>query len=353
MLRIHFTTDDFTRTRIALAPDPMWEILLSLHLLKQREEGAVVFGQWRARLRARPDATVAPLASLAPPRGYSPDFLTPTGTVELGAGIDSVLSTSPTRLRSELTLLAAQQPLTAWTHALADGRTEPLRQLGVALQAYYERALAPHWAHINFGVDADRSHRARVLADHGLGQMLSGLHPSMRWQNSTVLSLPYGPCDRDLHLDGRGLLLVPSFFCWRRPICLRDPELPPTLVYPIDHELGWDTADGTTVGEPSCRPLSALLGRTRAAALEAIAKGCTTTELAARLSVSPATASEHTTTLRQAGLVISHRYRRSVCHTLTSLGLQLLHCGRPIRVPANCSAEIVSVLGERSQPARE
>jgi DNA-binding transcriptional ArsR family regulator len=345
MLRIHFTADDFTRTRIALAPDPMWEILLSLHLLAQSAEGAVVFGQWRARSRARLDAAVAPLLTLAPPRGYSPDFLTPTGTVELGAGIDSVLSTSPMRLRAELTVLAAQQRLTPWAHALADGRTEPLCQLGVALQAYYDRALAPHWAHISVRVDADRSLRARVLADHGLGQMLSGLHPSMRWQDSTVLSLPYGSCERDLHLAGRGLLLVPSFFCWRRPICLRDPELPPTLVYPIDHELGWD-ADGLTAEEPSTRPLSALLGRTRAAALKAIATGCTTTELAARLSVSPATASEHTTTLREAGLVISHRYRRSVCHTLTSLGLQLLRCGRPVRVP-DCSGEIISVPGER------
>ena len=36
------------------------------------------------------------------------------------------------------------------------------------------------------------------------------------------------PQDFDLHLDGRGLLLIPAFFCVRYPVKLFDPALPPT-----------------------------------------------------------------------------------------------------------------------------
>ncbi|WP_067543171.1 ArsR/SmtB family transcription factor [Nocardia crassostreae] len=72
------------------------------------------------------------------------------------------------------------------------------------------------------------------------------------------------------------------------------------------------------------RDLSALLGRTRAAVLEAIADGGSTTLLAQRLGVSPATASEHAAVLREAGLVASIRVRNSVHHNLTPLGVALL-----------------------------
>ncbi|WP_410660056.1 ArsR/SmtB family transcription factor [Amycolatopsis sp. lyj-112] len=33
------------------------------------------------------------------------------------------------------------------------------------------------------------------------------------------------PLDRDLHLRGRGLRLVPSYFCWDTPVALADDEL--------------------------------------------------------------------------------------------------------------------------------
>ena len=32
-LRLHFTAEDLLRTRVLTAPDPMWEIVLSLHHL--------------------------------------------------------------------------------------------------------------------------------------------------------------------------------------------------------------------------------------------------------------------------------------------------------------------------------
>ncbi|WP_329538320.1 ArsR/SmtB family transcription factor [Streptomyces sp. NBC_01450] len=72
--------------------------------------------------------------------------------------------------------------------------------------------------------------------------------------------------------------------------------------------------------------LTALLGRTRAAVLHAIAThpGCNTAELAAVLGIGPSGASQHATVLRQAGLVTTLRHRNSAVHTPTSTGLSLL-----------------------------
>ncbi|MEK8108036.1 winged helix-turn-helix domain-containing protein [Micromonospora sp. M12] len=70
--------------------------------------------------------------------------------------------------------------------------------------------------------------------------------------------------------------------------------------------------------------LAALLGRTRAAVLQASDEGCTTGEVARQLNISPAAASQHATVLRNAGLLVSHRERNSVLHTLTPLGRAML-----------------------------
>jgi hypothetical protein len=127
-----------------------------------------------------------------------------------------------------------------------------------------------------------------------------------------------------VRLDGRGLLLIPSPFCWRRPVMLADPALPPVLVYPVEPE-PYGILAGVKAGSPGAsRPLIRLLGRTRATALEIIDGGCTTTELARRLGVSLASASEQATTLRQARLVHTRRHGSAVLHTLTPLGMALL-----------------------------
>lgn len=70
--------------------------------------------------------------------------------------------------------------------------------------------------------------------------------------------------------------------------------------------------------------LTVLLGRGRAAALRAIASGCSTQELAARLHVSAPSASAQAAVLREAGLIATLRNGRSVQHTATTLGARLL-----------------------------
>jgi DNA-binding transcriptional ArsR family regulator len=78
-------------------------------------------------------------------------------------------------------------------------------------------------------------------------------------------------------------------------------------------------------GSDDGRALASLLGRTRSAALQAIADGCTTSELAQLIGVSVSAASQHATVLRNAGLITTQRDGKAVVHTLTLLGSSLLN----------------------------
>ncbi|TWD74722.1 DNA-binding transcriptional ArsR family regulator [Kribbella amoyensis] len=324
MLRIHFTAEDLARTTLAAEPDPLWELLLSLHML-QVNDGPVPFGTWRQRIRRRlPRDLVAPLAALAPPVGYSPDFLTPSeepiGTGDFGTSLNLMLSTPRKRIQHDLSKLAARPAAAGWVRHLAEGGAEPLNRLGHVARAYHQGALAPYWASLSAAVRADHRERATQLATGGVGSVLAGIHPRARWRDQVLEIEPFA--DQDLHLDGRGLRLQPSYFCWRQPTKLENHDLSPVLVFPITTAGG--LVRGDQVIEDTQQRLGALLGRTRAAVLALTVKGCTTTELANACDITLATASHQTAVLRGAGLIESQRQGKSVLHLATPLGLALL-----------------------------
>ncbi|MGW1495173.1 ArsR/SmtB family transcription factor [Streptomyces sp. NPDC002402] len=323
MLRIHFTGDDLARVRMAARPDVLWETILSFHRLRERRR-ALMFGEWRAETRVRLSGETRLLAALVPPRGYFPDFLTPPeGAYGLEAGLEALRATPPARLHSELALAAAGRATTSVLpgrlSALAEGRPEALAGLVGALRTYHRAAIEPYWPHIQATVEADRAVRGRALLDGGAGELLASLPPVLRWR-APVLEADY-PAERELHLDGRGLLLQPSFFCRGTPVVYRDTGLPPVLVYPAAHSCA--PAFGES-GDPS---LGKLVGHTRSVVLQAIRYGCTTSELARRAGVSLASASQHAAVLRQAGLVVTLRHGNAVLHTVTPLGAALLRGG--------------------------
>ncbi|MFC6019401.1 ArsR/SmtB family transcription factor [Plantactinospora solaniradicis] len=337
MLRIFFSSEDIARTRVAPAADQVWELVLSLHLLQGRSRDPVMAG-WRRDVSGglRRDSVLGQLRlllALNPPRGYFPDFLTPYQSLHgLEAGLDTIRSTPITALERDLNVLAVENPLSlpSSANALARGDGEVLRHLTDSMRTYQVTAIEPYWARIQAAVEADRSRRARALLDGGAEGLLASLRPAMRW-DSGVLEVPDYPVVRELHLDGRGLLLVPSFFCARIPVTLVDPELPPVLVYPVDRLGGLTPAPGEGAGPVAAvgqgggqAALAALIGRTRARVLEVVGDGCSTGEVARRLHISPAAASQHTSVLRNAGLLVSHRDRNTVLHTLTPLGRAML-----------------------------
>ncbi|MER6915101.1 winged helix-turn-helix domain-containing protein [Streptomyces sp. NPDC000594] len=321
MLRIHFSPADLGRIHLAPGPDPAWETLLSLHVLGSNDQDPGM-RSWRARVGGSLDTAARPLLRLAPPRGYSPDFLTPAqGADCMESGIELIVSTSRTQLRTDMATLGQQRRLPPWAEVLANGRAEALRGLGTALRRYHQQALAPYWPQLRATVDAERELRARAFLAGGTDRLLGSLHPTIRWE-PPVLLVAY-PVDSELRLEGRGLRLVPSFFCRGTPITLRDTSRSPVLVYPVARGIGALEPAGAGTGADT---LARLLGRTRAATLCTIADAEHTTghEIARRLDISPASASEHATVLRDAGLIRSLRVRNTIRHTLTPLGIELL-----------------------------
>ncbi|MFB9902330.1 ArsR/SmtB family transcription factor [Allokutzneria oryzae] len=322
MLRIHFEPDDLARVRVLDAPDPLWETLLSVHML-QKSDAEIPFGQWRSRVRGLATPSVRLLTTLAPARGYSADFLTPAvGSKDLDLALDRLLSTSGKLLRTDVAELAEEQPLPAPVTRLATGDSEVLHLLDRTVRHYFSYALQPYWNTMTAQVSADRQNRFQSMLSSGVEGMLNGLHPGVRWRSPT-LEVDY-PVDQHLHLGGRGLTLVPSFFCWKHPVTLKDAHRDPVLVYPVERSPGW--SDPATRRLPGTRSLVALLGKTRAAVLEAIAAraGVSTSELALRLGISPAGASQHATVLRDAGLIVTQRRGGSAMHSVTGCGLSLL-----------------------------
>ncbi|QOV41270.1 winged helix-turn-helix transcriptional regulator [Streptomyces ferrugineus] len=338
MLRMHFTAGDVARTRVADGPDPFWESVLSLHKVWERRPEPDLTG-WRRRVVQNGRASLRLLLPLVPARGYFPDFLTPAASAEgVEAGLDALLSTPRRELRDQIGRLATSgPPLGGWVRSVAEGRAPALRQLGEALRDYQDIALGPSWQRIRARAESDRTWRARVQWCSGTDAMLRTFGPGIRWC-PPVLEADY-PVDRDICLDGRGLLLIPSYFCRRTPVALADPTLPPTLVYPVSpgHPVRSPATGAPATTDAVGTHLAHLLGHTRAAVLQALGGDCTTSELARRAGVSISSASEHAAVLRGAGLVSSTRQRNAVRHSLTPVGLALLD-GSPSQAPSEPSA---------------
>ncbi|WP_234344270.1 helix-turn-helix domain-containing protein [Streptomyces sp. NRRL F-5123] len=316
LLRLHFTESDLARTRIAYRPDALWELVLSANLLGNRE-GRAVFDAWRtdsrARVRSLPAVHRQLIRLVAPPYSDFPDLLTPpAGEAGIDAGIEAVLSTPRARLRREL-LALGEVPI--WAGPLVRGEPEAVKALGQAMRSYFSVALEPCWNRVEAQVEADRMRRARAFLSGGIDAVLDSLRPCLRWR-APVLEAAY-PQERDIWLGGRGIVLIPSVFCWGTPVTLIDPELPPVVVYPVDRTGSW----WAPAGEEDRRDgLAALLGPTRAALLRAAATGGAGGELARRSGCSSAVASYHLKVLREAGLVIALRDGPHVLYTATPTG---------------------------------
>ncbi|MER6075350.1 winged helix-turn-helix domain-containing protein [Streptomyces sp. NPDC001817] len=312
---MHFTLEDLLQVTLAPAPAPLMELVLATAML-QHQGIDPVFSRWQQRtLRSFPRAA-RPLLELVPPTGKGPLFLDPISR-GLDDGLDQVRSSPTAFVCAELQrVCAAGRPHTPWKVHLAEQDHGAWQLLQDAVRAGYNGLLAPVWGRITSGFDAEQAWRAQILARQGIRAMLAGLSSGIRWRGA-VLEID-SPENREIHLAGRGITLLPSASWAGRPLIGDYPHRPALLVYRAVTPL-------TLLEEPTTNdPVAALLGRTRAAILALLTRQRTTTEVARDLRISKSSASEHAKALRHAGLIVSQREGQAVWHTCTPLGLVLV-----------------------------
>ncbi|NUT33943.1 MAG: winged helix-turn-helix transcriptional regulator [Hamadaea sp.] len=324
MLRVHFTAADLARVRIAAEPDPLWELALSMHVLRVKEPNPLLAG-WKGHMLRRLHPAGAPARQLAvpfalnPPLGYFPDFLTPyDGLQGLDAGLAALVSTPAMRLRAEVGKLADRNPAAApLVDDVRTGRAPALRALETSLRSYHATAVAPYWDRITSACTADRAMRIDLLASAGAQALLDSLGPRSSFRGG-VLEVTHFRRTQEVHLDGRGLMLIPSYFKEDDTVMLlADVDLPPVLIYPIDRDI-------RVRAEARKQSLSALIGKQRAEILELAGGGFTVSDIARRLDLTPSGVSRHLAVLRDAGLLTGVRDRNALRHVLSPLGTALL-----------------------------
>ncbi len=313
-----FRAEDLLQCRFAISPLGETTDALRSLVLPGREGYHL---RWQRQVRGQlPELGLAPLLDLLAIRGYQPDFLNqppPGPFTEIGDELDRIRATGPDRIAAELRRSLAVRPsgrAARLAHPVLAGDPARARDLLAAmLERAWSALVEPWWPQLRDVLDADITFRARQLADAGVSMTLGDLHPKVSWRDG-VLAVQIS-AQAEIDVAGRELVLVPSVFGWPYTGVTFDP---PTITYP---------ARGIArVWLPPAQAgsdLAALIGRTRAAVLTALAEPASTTGLAARCSIPVSSASEHLAVLRATGLVATVRTGRFLVHQRTPLGIAL------------------------------
>ncbi|MFI7144954.1 DUF5937 family protein [Nonomuraea sp. NPDC050022] len=308
--------EDVARIRFAFSP--MWELVASLRTLQDPARQSIHL-PWIKCVRSRlAELDLTELFALVPPSGYLADFITPppdTPLPDFTAELDRVRLTPPERARAE----AAQVRGTdrAVIERFMDDPAAGVARVADALRAYWEACFAEFWPRVYGLLERDVLRRSRQLAQGGARELFAALDPAVAWTGERLhIDRPW--CSMDRHgdgLHGDGLVLVPSAFYWPSVAVMSAPYQS-MLVYPV---LGvgtlWEQGP-----PPAPEALAALIGRSRARILLALAEPSTTSALAGRMSLTPGAVSQHLGVLSGGGLAVGMRVGKQVVYRRTAAG---------------------------------
>ncbi|GIJ30146.1 transcriptional regulator [Micromonospora qiuiae] len=343
MLTLHVDADRLVRSRFALSR--LTEVTNALEVLAHPQR-APYARSWATRTRRLldPNAVGVLFELVNAAAGYIPDFLSPlpdTYEPTLDEELAAVAATTAEEVHRQVRLAFRvgppppdllerspngrdpRPPLpAAVAEVLARGGEAALRDRVVDQLAHFWRLTqAEMWPALHRVLDEDVRHRATVATRTSLADILRTLDPRLTWDGDRLtLDSPF-----ELSLDAaQGLILAPSAF------------LPRPALY-----LG--TAGRVMVGYPArgrgqvwsvpgpAGEQAGILGARRAALLTDLGTPLTTTELAMRHGISPATVSYHLGRLRRAGLVVSRRHGHEVRYERTRSAADVLRALRDSR----------------------
>jgi len=327
--RIHFTADDLERIQVRPTLGPLAETVKAMSLLRCKRAPRALYRQWRGEVKDRLTPQMSPLTALIPVGSKGVDLPMLTGTAPtLEQGVQALLTAPREHILAEMEFTDREYKLPATVWDLAEAGGQARLRLAAAVVAAHQALVEPYWNQIHACLHAEYVARLRALAAGGPERLLASVQSQwVRWRPPVLEVLM--PADYDVPLNGRGIALVPSVFVGHVASLHQVPGDPVAMPWLVLPPASGRTGQGQLWNNTrsSGAALAALVGRNRAAVLRTIADGCTTTELAGRVGISLAAASQHASVLRDAGLIATHRQGSAVLHVLTPLGAELLRAG--------------------------
>jgi hypothetical protein len=326
MITIKMTPNDLVGVRFAYRP--LLEIPLSYRVLANPHFQSPYLRWAEQTHRTIHDLDLPYLNALVPPEGYIPDFLTPTPMsyrVNIEDDFADLLATPDEVIRRDiLTLIVEHGDSELRRYFLAHPR-EALWCLVEEMREYWKRTLAQYWSRMVSTLEGDVLYRGRTLALNGPTPLFEDLHQSIDYQSGQIRVKPLCGCgtaaaerDLEVQLNGDGIQLVPVIFRGCGRMYQITPGWQPMLVFGVRGAGLWYR------GAPPSQSLELAMGTGRARVLRALTTPSTTGEVAYRLRISSATASQHLSRLTKAGLAIPRRSGRRVYYQLTARGDQLI-----------------------------
>jgi DNA-binding transcriptional ArsR family regulator len=317
---VTFLIDADTLGNTTFAFSPLAEVASSIRLLGEPHSNHI-HQPWVVRARAAlADLDITLLSQILPTGRWAPSFMyTPARSPETTFE-DQLARLERTDLevvRENLHEVWSDRPMPARLRALLSSGNGAVPELSELLWEYWERAIAPHWSRVCSVLEDDVAARASQAVAGGLYALLSDLHPEVSLADGRLM------VNKLRHVNqthtGRALTLIPSVFTYPGLVLDHDDRDNVALTYAA-RGVG-RTWDGLREQEQEQDPdhLVALLGRSRARILTRLSVPLSTTDLAAELGQSPGTVSQHLTTLKGAGLLLSWRTGRRVLYRQTQL----------------------------------
>lgn len=304
---------------VRLTSDAVWETVASLHVLTFPRQHAMHL-RLRSRLPSSPGYDLPFLLALTSDRQWFPDILAPAPQVDPPhplVQIAALRDTEDAVLRSDLEELSRRRPEFAFA-----GAAQYADKVATELSAYWRDMLEPIWERVEGVAIDDLAYHSRLIARAGVAQAVNEVHHELSYGDG-ALTVAFHRTKATVSCGPEGVWLVPSAFRWPW-IAVGQPASGCVISYAArGSALVWEPRG--TAGEPDA--LSALLGRSRAAILQALDLPRTTTWLARRIGVSPGTVSDHLSVLAASGIVVSRREGRQVLYARTPLGADLAEGG--------------------------
>ncbi len=317
---------------VRFAWSPVWETLHAVRTFID-PRARPYHEAWRAAVeREASRLDLSPLFAVNPLKGSVPDFLTPPPRVPAPAFSDQLAelrATPSEQVAAELercrSTVAKRDQRRYLDQLLADPAAAR-DLLADRVQAAWDHLVSRFWPRIRSLADADIAYRSQQLTGRGLGPMLEGIDPRIKWGDGTVIVDDHD--DTSVELGGRGLVLMPSAFMWPAVAAIIDEPWQPTIAYPAR-----GIADLWRQAKPPPDALARLLGRTRALLLTSLDQPSSGTTLAALLNLGLSGTSGHLVAMRDAGLVAGTRHGHEIRYARTPLGSALVRASqsRPAR----------------------